>query len=482
MGKYDFIALDCEKANNEPTSLCSIGLACFKNGKVVYTKEYVVKPFPCYFYKGIETNNKTTYHGIPFDVYREAPTLNLLWPKIKKLINGEIIVGHGINGDFLSIQSALEHYGIEFEIPEQNEYICTNIASIYTYPECDSHKLAALCEYLDIQINAHHALSDAIASGLLLLEMMNDTDCETVSDFIKICAEYNNIIIEKYTEKNIEKYENQIMEMFNYNDKEVRLIKNNKKIFAQSIIDYYADNQDSSYKLPNIEIITCLSPIIEISKNENFSSFLSELDACRPFTNDSFLFIKTDSKYYFFIGILIDRKDLILNILATLARDKIKIKSGDIYANIYRSFYKYKEAMNLFIDYLYYIDEFEEYDVYEFIKYYFDKESGKTRSYQYELRYNMIFELKNVEESMEVYTELVKKSMQMLAIYDILLERFEIYADGLDLPDNIFSGMLLPDILDIFENENVSNQIYELKFIVNKWYELNVLNTRRDTL
>ena len=78
--------------------------------------------------------------------------------------------------------------------------------------------------YLNIDIKPHHALSDAKACGNLLLEMLNDTDCRTAEEFIDICNKYNEIIIDKYTEKNISKYEDEIMEMFNFDNKNI--IKN----------------------------------------------------------------------------------------------------------------------------------------------------------------------------------------------------------------------------------------------------------------
>ena len=111
--KYDFIAIDCEKASNEPASLCSIGIACFKNGRVKATKEYIVRPYPFVFYAGSIVDG--AYHGVPVEVYENAPTINQIWPKLKKFLDKNIIVGHGINGDLQLIQIALEHFGVIFK-------------------------------------------------------------------------------------------------------------------------------------------------------------------------------------------------------------------------------------------------------------------------------------------------------------------------------------------------------------------------------
>ena len=68
--KYDFIAIDCEKASNQSASLCSIGIACFKHGKIKDTKEYIIKPYPFEFYSGAIIND--TYHGVPLNVYETS--------------------------------------------------------------------------------------------------------------------------------------------------------------------------------------------------------------------------------------------------------------------------------------------------------------------------------------------------------------------------------------------------------------------------
>ena len=476
MRKYDFIAFDCEKANNEPTSLCSIGFACFKNGKIVKQKEYIVQPIPCVFYKGIEISGKETYHGIPLEMYKNACTFNMLWPKIKKLIDGEILVGHGINGDFLTIQAILNHFGIEFNIPTKENSICTNIASIYTYPECESHKLAALCEYLNIDIKPHHALSDAKACGNLLLEMLNDTDCRTIEEFIEICNKYNEIIINKYTENNISKYEAEILNMFKLNSAEVKSIEHRNEQLAYDAMKYYKEHQSADYCLPDIKIITCLTPIIEISKNSDYFDYFKELDNCMPFSKDSLLFIKDDDSYLMFIGILADKIELIRNLFSFLARDKIKIDESDDYACIYRSFYKHLEATNLLAEYLYIEEDFEDYDVYEFIEFFFNSEVEKSKGYEYNKKYNLMIRNNDFEESYSSYLKIIKERMKMVAIYTSLQAKFDLFSYGLKLPNNIFcrETNLLLDIYNIFVNLDDDKQLGELTRTIRSWYNKNI--------
>lgn len=476
MNKYDFVAIDCEKANNEATSLCSIGIACFKNGKVVKQKEYIVKPVPCYFYKGVQKTGKDTYHGIRLDLYRNACSFKELWPRINKYIEGEIIVGHNVNSDFLSIKAALGHYGIEWEVPSANEFLCTNIASVYIYPECESHKLGMLCHYLNIPIKAHHALSDAKACGRLLLEMMIDTDSRNVEELIKTCNKYNEIIINKYTENNIMKYEREVLEMFNFNVMEIELIKKNQQAFCEKIIGFFESHQDSHYSLPEIQIIPCLTPIIEISKNEKYADYFDRLESCRPFHKDSILFIKESEGYLLFVGVLVDKIDLIKNIFAFLARDIIKINPENRYECIWRSFHKHLCAINLLTEYLYIAEDFEEYDVYEFIEFFYNTEVEKSKSFDYAKNYNLIYRIPDYEESYGKYLNIVRERVQMIAIYASLQKNFALFSSGLKLPNNIFSrdSNLLLDLYNIFTNANGKRQIAEIGYAIKRWYEKNV--------
>lgn len=476
MRKYDFVALDCEKANNEATSLCSIGIACFKNGKVVKQKEYIIRPVPCRFYKGIEDAGKTTYHGVKLDIYKRACSIKDLWPRIYRYIKDEIITGHNINGDYLTIKAALAHYGIKWEIPSINESLCTNIASIYTYPECESHKLDALCHYLGISIKPHHALSDAKACGYLVLKMIEDTGSGNISELIKICNRCNEIIINKYTEKNIIKYEREVLEMFNFNQKEIELIKKNQRGFCGKIIEFFKNHQNDRYLLPKIQIIPCLTPIIEIIKNEKYSDYFDRLESCRPFHKDSLLFINDQDTYLLFVGVLVDKIDLIRNIFAFLARDSIRINSENKYECIYRSFHKHLKAVNLLAEYLYIVDDFEEYEVYEFIEYFYNMEVEKSKSFDYIKDHNMIYRMHDYRESYDKYLSAVRERMQMIAVYASLQENFSLFSSGLKLPNNIFSRdtNLLVDLYHIFMNVKDVCQVREISYAIKEWYDRNV--------
>ncbi len=469
--KYDFIAIDCEKASNEPTSLCSIGIACFKNGKIKDTKEYIIRPYPFEFYQGAIINN--CYHEVPIDIYENAPTINKVWPKINKFFKKNLLVGHGINGDLQAIQIALKHYGINYTPPAQDECICTNIASIYTYPEYESHKLKSLCDKLNIGVNPHHALSDAKAAGFLLLDMMNVADCKTASEFIDICAEYNQIITTKYTEKNIEKYRAKIQEIFNYSESDLKLSYLKKENLVNNIVNFY--KKETFHELPKIKIINCISPIIEIYSSAEYNKYSDELIKLTPFTKDDFLYLKTNQdEYTLFFGLMTDRCNLILNLFLFLSKITIDEPKKNYLGMAYKRILEYREALRLWYFYLLEEEDIDEIDIYKYIKFSYFTEFEYFKSFEFDNQYNIM--LNDPGNAETIFHEMLKPISKTLGIYLALMDCFSSETENLELP-NYFNGTfnLFDSLVEIFELDS-KNSFADFSYLIDDWFDNNIRN------
>lgn len=468
--KYDFIAIDCEKASNEPASLCSIGIACFKNGRVKATKEYIVRPYPFVFYAGSIVDG--AYHGVPVEVYENAPTINQIWPKLKKFLDKNIIVGHGINGDLQLIQIALEHFGVIFNPPGQERCICTNIASIYTYPEFESHKLKSLCEHLNIPIDPHHALSDAKAAGYLLLDMLNVTDCKTAYEFIDICLEYNQIITTKYTDRNIEKYEQKIKELFNYDEEAISYTYKVKKIAVDEIIEYFK-NKKPNFDFPKLNIVYCISPIIEVYKNKQYSDHIDELSKLNPFSHDGFLYLQIDkNEYTLFFGILMDKMDMIYNLFMFLAKISIPKIGKSFSSEAYKDVLRYRQTVYLMSSFMFEIEHVDEDDIFKYIEYIYLKQANYFRSYDFERQYDIILNKLNAEKSMEVYKANIIEVSKLIGLYLGIIDNFSGIADDIFIPNTFNNGFnLLDSLIEMFLIDKSLKQGYDdFEFTINKWY------------
>ena len=161
-----FVCIDVEMPNGESNRISAIGLSVFENGVLVKQFYSLVNPetwFQPYVVRLI---------GITPEMVKEAPNFAALWPTIEPLLSDSVLVAHGAGNDLKALGRCLRHYKIPWntEVP----YICTVEACTSLYPQRQGYSLDVLCEDFGIPLEHHHALSDAVACGRLLLHCMDD--------------------------------------------------------------------------------------------------------------------------------------------------------------------------------------------------------------------------------------------------------------------------------------------------------------------
>ena len=95
-------------------------------------------------------------HGITWEMTKNAPTFDIVWPLIEPFITGQNVVAHNCAFDFTCIRQTLSWYGIE--TPEFTGH-CTY--KIY------GRSLSNLCNTFGIALDHHNAISDAMACAKL---------------------------------------------------------------------------------------------------------------------------------------------------------------------------------------------------------------------------------------------------------------------------------------------------------------------------
>ena len=85
----NFAAIDFETANNEPTSVCSVGVVVVRNGEVVDTFYSLIQPEPNYYYYW-----NTRVHGLSRKDTDTAPLFPDVWAQVEPLIEGLPLVAH----------------------------------------------------------------------------------------------------------------------------------------------------------------------------------------------------------------------------------------------------------------------------------------------------------------------------------------------------------------------------------------------------
>lgn len=152
----NFIAIDVETANYNPSSICAVGCAKVVDGKVVDTFYSLVHPEPDWY-----VGRFIAIHGITDEQTYNAPTFDLVWKHIEEWSEGLPFVAHNAAFDYKCICSAARIY--QMEIPER--FYCTLAAARKKISrwKCPSKSLPNLCQFLGIDFSNHHnALADAV--------------------------------------------------------------------------------------------------------------------------------------------------------------------------------------------------------------------------------------------------------------------------------------------------------------------------------
>ena len=160
----NFAAIDFETANNERSSVCSVGIVIVRDGKIVDKFYSLIKPEPEYYNYWC-----SQVHGLSLDDTMEAPIFPDVWAQIEPMIEGLPLVAHNKAFDESCLKAVFRVYQMDY--PDY-EFHCTCIASRKVWPE-GPHNLdiiAARCGY-ELE-DHHHALADAEACAWIAREIL----------------------------------------------------------------------------------------------------------------------------------------------------------------------------------------------------------------------------------------------------------------------------------------------------------------------
>lgn len=160
----NFAAIDFETANNERSSVCSVGIVIVRDGKIVDKFYSLIKPEPEYYNYWC-----SQVHGLSLDDTMDAPVFPDVWAQIEPMIEGLPLVAHNKAFDESCLKAVFGVYQMDY--PDY-EFHCTCIESRKVWPE-GHHNLdiiAAKCGY-NFE-NHHHALADAEACAVIALQIL----------------------------------------------------------------------------------------------------------------------------------------------------------------------------------------------------------------------------------------------------------------------------------------------------------------------
>ena len=162
----DFAAIDFETANEQPSSVCSVGVVIVRDGEIVDTFYSLIHPEPEYYQWFCRR-----VHGLGPEDTEDAPVFPDVWERIEPLIEGLPLVAHNARFDEGCLKAVFRTYRMDY--PDYAFFDTLAASRRHFGGFLPNHRLetvAAACGF-DL-LNHHHALADAEACAAIAREIL----------------------------------------------------------------------------------------------------------------------------------------------------------------------------------------------------------------------------------------------------------------------------------------------------------------------
>lgn len=161
----DFAAIDFETANQNPSSVCSVGVVIVRNGIIAEKIYSLIYPRPDFF-----TYWATKVHGLTMMDVDDALPFPNVWAEIAPKIDGLPLVAHNSPFDERCLKAAFQTYMMDY--PDYRFYDTCRVAR-REMPFLSNHQLHTVAAEVGFQLSAHHhALADAEACAAIALAIL----------------------------------------------------------------------------------------------------------------------------------------------------------------------------------------------------------------------------------------------------------------------------------------------------------------------
>lgn len=158
-GRY--IAFDVETPNYANDRMSAIGITVVEAGEIAGEYYTLVNPEQRFDRFNIALT------GITPEMVADKPTFPELWREIGPLMDSGLLIAHNAPFDMSVLAKCLRDYGICWHPTVR--YACTCQMSRRLLPQLPNYKLNTLSDYLGLELDHHHAGSDSLACGEILL-------------------------------------------------------------------------------------------------------------------------------------------------------------------------------------------------------------------------------------------------------------------------------------------------------------------------
>lgn len=161
----NFAAIDFETANNERSSVCSVGVVVVRDGEIVNTFYSLIQPEPNYYNYWCQQ-----VHGLCCADTDDAPVFPKVWEQIEPLIEGLPLVAHNSPFDEGCLKAVFRVYQMDYPDYEFYDTLCASRRKLRNLP---NHQLQTVVQAYGYCLeNHHHALADAEACAWIAREIL----------------------------------------------------------------------------------------------------------------------------------------------------------------------------------------------------------------------------------------------------------------------------------------------------------------------
>lgn len=172
-------AIDFETANASPASVCSVGISAMEDGHVeekYYTLIHPEKNVSVFSSFNIQI------HGIHPEDVKNAPDFSEIYRDLCDLFDDSIVCAHNARFDMTCLKQTCLNTGKP--VPDIR-YFDAVALSRRVFPQMAHHRLNDMCDYLNIRLNHHNALSDSCGCLMIVERVMEMTEIYDVEKLLR---------------------------------------------------------------------------------------------------------------------------------------------------------------------------------------------------------------------------------------------------------------------------------------------------------
>ena len=165
---------DVEVLNQDPSSICAIGLVEWVDQTVTRTFYSLIKP------SSLQGDHaRFRVHHIHIRELLDQPDFKTVWEEVADFFEDHIVISHDIVVDMNYLMAALSKSGLAYPSCRLS---CTHILTMIFYPSLKGYSLSVIAERFHIDFKAHHALEDARCCSCLLALLLQEQGASSLTE------------------------------------------------------------------------------------------------------------------------------------------------------------------------------------------------------------------------------------------------------------------------------------------------------------